>query len=121
VGQWLTTLEVLAAANTNKKLTTLGIFVPSGSSSTIVMVNGGLMAKATSELFQQAVNHFVGPLNGIGPHDDLPMIDPRQRDHSLRPPQAGQPLRLRQSQLSRREGGVQTLGTYLTSGLLPQL
>jgi hypothetical protein len=47
VGQWLTTLEVLAAANTNKKLTTLGIFVPNGSSSTIVMVNGGLMAKAT--------------------------------------------------------------------------
>jgi hypothetical protein len=26
VGQWLTTLEVLAAANTNKKLTTFGHF-----------------------------------------------------------------------------------------------
>jgi hypothetical protein len=57
VGQWLTTPEVLAAVNTNKKLTSWGIFVPNGSGSTIVMVNGGLMAKPNVELFQQAINH----------------------------------------------------------------
>jgi hypothetical protein len=58
VGQWLPTREVLAAANTNKKLTSWGIFVPTGSGSTIVMVNGGLMAKTTLEPFQQVIKSF---------------------------------------------------------------
>jgi hypothetical protein len=51
VGQRLATLEVLTAVNTNKKLTTWGDFVPNGSSPTIVMVNGGLMAKSRCGTF----------------------------------------------------------------------
>jgi hypothetical protein len=58
VDQRFATSEVLTAVNTNKKLTTCGDFVPDGSGSSIVMVNGSLMAKAEAELFQQAVNHF---------------------------------------------------------------
>jgi hypothetical protein len=53
------TPEVLATANTNKKLTPWGDFVSNGAGSSIVMVNGGLMAKSNVELFQQAINHFV--------------------------------------------------------------
>jgi hypothetical protein len=56
VGQWLTAPEVLAASNTNKELTSWGDFVPSDGRANIDMVNGGLMAKADAELFQQAIN-----------------------------------------------------------------
>jgi hypothetical protein len=58
VGQWLTTPEVLAVENTNKELTLWGVFVPNDGASSILMVNGRLMAKAHTELFQQAVNYL---------------------------------------------------------------
>jgi hypothetical protein len=48
--QWLTTPVTFAAANANKDLKSLRLFPPKRGSSSIVMVNGGLMAKRPAEL-----------------------------------------------------------------------
>jgi hypothetical protein len=69
------TPEVLATANTNKKLTPWGDFVFNGARSSIVMVNGGLMAKSNVELFQQAIHRFVDcahPVRRVAKLDDGP-------------------------------------------------
>jgi hypothetical protein len=43
--QWLTTPVTFAAANTNKELKFWGAFARTRGGSSILMVNGGLMAK----------------------------------------------------------------------------